>query len=245
MASSSSQIVHPCQHFIPSIYADKLRVPHDDPVVSRMSGNACDGVKWYCWAVFRHFVGESGTWFASSIGTSVRLVEVNLWSTDGNGKPTKAESVFEVVVTKEMCNPFGILHGACAGYLLDYCSVTPLVALGYHNGEDGTGLSQSMNIIYHGAAPIGSKLRIVSASIVLRGRTRICKAEIWSGSKLRMTGIHSLINSPGMTRLQKRDDDNTQSSSSLTKRGYSPSSPTRLDVGCSLLLNEIMVQAKL
>ncbi|EAU84248.2 hypothetical protein CC1G_08178 [Coprinopsis cinerea okayama7 len=125
-----------------------------------MSGNACDGVKWYCWAVFRHFVGESGTWFASSIGTSVRLVEVNLWSTDGNGKPTKAESVFEVVVTKEMCNPFGILHGACAGYLLDYCSVTPLVALGYHNGEDGTGLSQSMNIIYHGAAPIGSKLRI-------------------------------------------------------------------------------------
>ena len=81
-------------------------------------------------AMFKYFVNEPH-WFGSKIGHSVRLVEVNVWdaqdmpsasvSREGSGNPrhARAETVFEVDVTKDMCNLFGIMHGACAAYLVD------------------------------------------------------------------------------------------------------------------------------
>lgn len=63
-----------------------------------------------------------------------------------------------------MCNVFGTLHGACAAYIIDpyvfysskevradlgRCSVSALITLGRTVGVDGTGVSQSMNLIWH------------------------------------------------------------------------------------------------
>lgn len=179
---------------------------------SQIRGNVSEDAKQYCMAIFKHFVNESH-WFGSKIGHSVKLVEVNVWdvedassssgspeTAEGSGrlKPARAETVFEVKVTEDMCNLFGIMHGACAAYLIDHCSVSSLVALGYHLGKDGSGLSQSMNIIWNEAAPIGSKLRIVNTSIILRGRVRTCKSDLWNGTKLCVTATHSLVNVPDL-----------------------------------------------
>ena len=71
-----------------------------------------------------------------------------------------------------MCNVFGTLHGACAAYIIDpyvfysskvffevrvdrcRCSVSALITLGRTIGVDGTGVSQSMNLIWHRSIPL-------------------------------------------------------------------------------------------
>ncbi|TFK28957.1 hypothetical protein FA15DRAFT_454849 [Coprinopsis marcescibilis] len=183
---------------IPQHYSDKI--PEVD--ISNTKGNASDETKRFCWGMFKYFV-NAPHWFSSRIGHSIQLVEVNVWNLDGKDedRPASAETVFEVEVTEDMCNLFGILHGACAAYLIDHCSVSSLVALGYNTGKDGTGLSQSMNIIWNEAAPLGTKLRIVNSSMIIRGRVRTCRTELWNGNRLCVTGVHSLVNAPD--KMQK------------------------------------------
>lgn len=121
--------------FIPPHLSDKLDLSEmDDRWSSQIKGNATEEAKRYCWAMFKYFVNEPH-WFSSKIGHSVKLVEVNVWDVEdvtttssalaregegsGRPKPARAETIFEVEVTGDMCNLFGIMHGACAAYLID------------------------------------------------------------------------------------------------------------------------------
>ncbi|KAF5333622.1 hypothetical protein D9611_002788 [Ephemerocybe angulata] len=194
----------------------------DLPVVdiSNVKGNASDETKRQVWSTFKYLLGSPG-WFNHSIGDSIQCKEVNVWgpkdpsTASPSEEAPRAETVFEVEVTPDMCNLFGILHGGCTAYLIDQygafftfsvdllltgncysCSVTSTMALGCHIGEDGTGLSQSMNIVWVEAAPLGAKLRIVNTSMVIRGRVRTCRSELWNGNKLCASGVHSLVNAP-------------------------------------------------
>lgn len=175
----------------------------DLPVVdiSNVKGNASDETKRQVWSTFKYLLGSPG-WFNHSIGDSIQCKEVNVWgpkdpsTASPSEEAPRAETVFEVEVTPDMCNLFGILHGGCTAYLIDHCSVTSTMALGCHIGEDGTGLSQSMNIVWVEAAPLGAKLRIVNTSMVIRGRVRTCRSELWNGNKLCASGVHSLVNAP-------------------------------------------------
>jgi len=60
---------------------------------------------------------------------------------------------------------FGTLHGACAAYIIDPCAVSALITLGRTIGEDGTGVSQSMNLIWHRSIRLGSKLRVIDIDV--------------------------------------------------------------------------------
>jgi acyl-coenzyme A thioesterase 13 len=120
---------------IPPPFTDKLDLlKMDERWSSQIKGNATEEAKRYCWAMFKYFVNEPH-WFSSKIGHSVKLVEVNVWDVEclarassggaqegegsGRPKPARAETIFEVEVTEDMCNLFGIMHGACAAYLID------------------------------------------------------------------------------------------------------------------------------
>ncbi|KZT29495.1 hypothetical protein NEOLEDRAFT_1175176 [Neolentinus lepideus HHB14362 ss-1] len=97
----------------------------------------------------------------------------------GGGKGRKeAVVVIELDVDEDMANPYGTLHGACAAYLVDLCASTPLVALGVALGVDGTGMSQAMDIVYHTAAPVGSRLRITATSLTIGGRIMAARCEM-------------------------------------------------------------------
>ncbi|KAJ3522912.1 hypothetical protein NMY22_g11680 [Coprinellus aureogranulatus] len=164
--------------------------------VSKIKGNANDEAKRYVNGIFQHLVGTS-PWFSHEIGGRIELKEVNIWGIPSSkSEPARAQTVFEIEVTPDMCNIFGIMHGGCAAYLIDHCSVSSTIALGTRLGKDGSGLSQSMNIIWSDAAPLGCKLRIVNNSISFRGRTRTCRTEIWNGDKLCVSGVQSLVNAP-------------------------------------------------
>ncbi|KAF9035396.1 hypothetical protein BDZ89DRAFT_922989, partial [Hymenopellis radicata] len=64
----------------------------------------------------------------------------------------------------------GTLHGGCAAYLIDPCSVSSLVSSGFVTGRDGSGVSQSMNLIWHRPVLKGTHLRIISKTIFTEGR---------------------------------------------------------------------------
>ncbi|KAG5731349.1 hypothetical protein E4T56_gene14535, partial [Termitomyces sp. T112] len=150
----------------------------------------------------------------ADVGQRLKLVEVNVWQRDSQA--ATGQTIFEIDVTKDMCNIFGTLHGGCAAYMIDPCSVSSLVVLGNAIGIDGTGVSQSMNLIWHQPARIGASLKIISTSIFIHGRVRSARCEvrlslfsseaqltdmtnhsttqIWNGDQLCVTAIHSTVN---------------------------------------------------
>ncbi|KAK1225321.1 hypothetical protein PQX77_011739 [Marasmius sp. AFHP31] len=69
-------------------------------------------------------------------------------------KDAVARTVCEIDVTPNMCNVYGTLHGGCAAYMIDPCSVSALVSLGIVTGVDGTGVSQSMSLQWHRSATV-------------------------------------------------------------------------------------------
>ncbi|KNZ72677.1 hypothetical protein J132_02110 [Termitomyces sp. J132] len=92
-----------------------------------------------------------------------------------------------------------------------WCSVSSLVVLGNAIGIDGTGVSQSMNLIWHQPARMyvmmfsfpwsvsehiyrGASLKIISTSIFIHGRVRSARCEVWNGDQLCVTAIHSTVN---------------------------------------------------
>ncbi|SJL02613.1 uncharacterized protein ARMOST_05944 [Armillaria ostoyae] len=151
-------------------------LPSDD--YSSIEGNVPLAQKQRCAEIFAHFIGQPATSFGAAIGRNLRLAVVNVYGlTDSTGRK-EAETVCEIEVTRDMCNVYGTLHGGCAAYLIDPCSVSALVALGVATGTDGTGVSQSMNLIWHRPAVQGRQLRIVSNTISMDGRLRSSRSEI-------------------------------------------------------------------
>ncbi|KAK0443912.1 uncharacterized protein EV420DRAFT_1575349 [Desarmillaria tabescens] len=151
-------------------------IPSDD--YSSIEGNITPAQKKRCAEIFAHFIGQPETSFGAAIGCNLRLAVVNVYGlTDSTGRK-EAETVCEIEVTRDMCNVYGTLHGGCAAYLIDPCSVSALVALGVATGTDGTGVSQSMNLIWYRPAVQGTQLRIVSNTISMNGRLRSSRTEI-------------------------------------------------------------------
>ncbi|KAJ3511169.1 hypothetical protein NLJ89_g4256 [Agrocybe chaxingu] len=168
--------------------------------VSDIQGNVSEEMKRESLYVFRHFVSTQGNSYGAEVGERIKMTSVNIW---GDGGEACGETVFEITVEKDMCNIFGTLHGACAAYIVDPCSVSSLVVLGRVKGIDGTGVSQSMNLIWHHPVRLGTKLRIVSTSMSLKGRVRTARCELWDGDTLCVSAVHSTVN-PGQKRTKGR-----------------------------------------
>ncbi|XP_006456934.1 hypothetical protein AGABI2DRAFT_212153, partial [Agaricus bisporus var. bisporus H97] len=169
-------------------------------VEENIGGNAPKKIKSLAAAVFWHFVDAKGSSYGVETGRKLRFTEINI-SGDHQSFSTEArdtqlienhkgrddltvETVFEVVVDRDMCNIHGTLHGSCAAYFVDPCSSSSLVTLGLLLGIDGTGVSQSMNLIWHRPIYMGTKINIRSTSVFLTGRIRTARCEIWAGNSL-------------------------------------------------------------
>ncbi|KAH0588185.1 hypothetical protein H2248_006900 [Termitomyces sp. 'cryptogamus'] len=160
--------------------------------VSCVKGNVSEEEKRVALKIFSRFVSTHEKSYGADVGQRLKLVEVNVWQRDSQA--ATGQTIFEIDVTKDMCNIFGTLHGGCAAYMIDPCSVSSLVVLGNAIGIDGTGVSQSMNLIWHQPARIGASLKIISTSIFIHGRVRSARCEVWNGDQLCVTAIHSTVN---------------------------------------------------
>ncbi|KAF4601438.1 hypothetical protein EYR38_006091 [Pleurotus pulmonarius] len=179
-------------------HSDPLHFFHSLPPASnvdvrKIKGNLPDAQKQLAANALAYFISTGNTWGAD-VGQRLNLVEVNILSREGGTQ--EAQTILEIDVTEEMCNLFGIMHGACAAYLFDPATSSALVALGLVLGIDGSGVSQSMNIIWHKPARRGAKLRLISNSIAIQGRIRSARCEIRDAEGLCVSATHSTIN-PG------------------------------------------------
>ncbi|KAH7870480.1 uncharacterized protein C8R40DRAFT_1125927 [Lentinula edodes] len=170
--------------------------------VSSIDGNVSDQAKRHVMDMLAYYTGAKEESFGVAIARRLQMRSMNVWATSpGNAqgripqRATEAQTIFEIPITKDMCNPYGTLHGACACYIVDPCSMSAIVVLGAALGIDATGVSQSMNLIWHRPAKIGTRLRAISTSIFIEGRIRTARVEIMDSEtdKLYVSAIHSTI----------------------------------------------------
>ncbi|KAJ7777596.1 HotDog domain-containing protein [Mycena maculata] len=105
-------------------------------------------------------------------------------------EPLKKEGrvVCELIVTEDMLNVGGNVHGGCSALLIDVCSTLALMAY----QPDSMTVSQSLNIVYHSPATIGEKLRIVNTTMTVGARALSARTEIWNATQHRLvaSGVH-------------------------------------------------------
>ncbi|KAJ7158290.1 HotDog domain-containing protein [Mycena crocata] len=110
-------------------------------------------------------------------------------------EPAKQEGRFvcELIVTEDMLNGAGHLHGGCSAFLVDICSTLCLMLF-----DDGMHVSQALNIVYHSPAGLGDKLRIVNTTMTVGARAMSARTEIWNATHHRLvaTGVHIKMHLP-------------------------------------------------
>ncbi|KAJ8517754.1 hypothetical protein ONZ45_g5082 [Pleurotus djamor] len=124
--------------------------------IDTIKGNLSEDQKKYCANALAYFISSGNSW-GTSVGQRLKFLAMDVvepLSSTLPGGSWEARTVLEIKVTQDMCNLFGVLHGGCAAYLIDPASSSALVALGVVLGIDGTGMSQSMNIIWHQPVPL-------------------------------------------------------------------------------------------
>ncbi|KAJ7777597.1 HotDog domain-containing protein [Mycena maculata] len=109
-------------------------------------------------------------------------------------EPLKKEGrvICELIVTEDMLNGGGNVHGGCSALLIDVCSTLALLAYQERKKPDSVNVSQSLNIVYHSPATIGEKLRIVNTTMTVGARAMSARTEIWNATQHRLvaSGVH-------------------------------------------------------
>ncbi|KAF9036345.1 HotDog domain-containing protein [Panaeolus papilionaceus] len=160
-----------------SAWVDPASLPHYNHH-SPIGGNAPDYVKQLNYNTFMSYgVGEDDC-FGYKVGKAVKFVEVNINRKHERRGRLEATTIAEIQVTKHMLNGAGMLHGGCVAYLIDNLCSTPLVVLGLIQSVNGVGVTQSMNVLFHSPAPLGTCLQIVSTSVSLGGRVMSARCEL-------------------------------------------------------------------
>jgi len=121
--------------------------------------------------------------FGSTVGRRMRVVSVDVFrmpfGEDGHGReaPFVAEVECEIAVQEDMVDASGRGCEAYVGYLIDVCTVLPIVGLA---GEKWiSGFTQSLNLGFHAQAPIGSVLSLKSHSVAMGDQSATARCEIW------------------------------------------------------------------
>ncbi|GAA5857611.1 hypothetical protein JCM8547_004295 [Rhodosporidiobolus lusitaniae] len=113
--------------------------------------------------------------------SSLKLEGIELDGEDDT-KPTKgAQAVVEcsLTVDESCCNPSGNAHGGFLAWLIDHCSSLSLLALSGPGEKWVTsGVSTNLNVYYVGAAPVGTKLRIMTRVMNLGRVTGVLETRV-------------------------------------------------------------------
>ncbi|KAF9054653.1 hypothetical protein BJ165DRAFT_1337667 [Panaeolus papilionaceus] len=139
-------------------------------------------VKWL--AVFRN----RGKGFSGKIAKRLKVKDVSILPcVDDLGK-MEGRVTCEIDVTPDMCNAQGLLDQGCIVYLLDECSTISMVV---GNAAEGrmvpAGVSQTINVLFHSTATVGTTLRIVNRALASGYESNSAKTEvIWNASTHRL-----------------------------------------------------------
>ncbi|KDQ15505.1 hypothetical protein BOTBODRAFT_54767 [Botryobasidium botryosum FD-172 SS1] len=148
--------------------------PADDSV----AGNAPEEFKEQTRSLLQWFTQQMN--FAPSVLAQLQLTGVSM---ENEGRKQKATVTCEIVTGEDMLNGLGTMHGGCIAYLVDVCTTIPIMIVADGGDLSTGGVSQTLSIVYHSPATLGSHLRIVS-TIVSRGRRVVTvQCEVWDIKK--------------------------------------------------------------
>ncbi|KAF8339015.1 HotDog domain-containing protein [Cantharellus anzutake] len=97
---------------------------------------------------------------------------------DDKNKHSRMKFAANIDVSKDMCNKFGIMHGACVAYLMDTVTTGALVSL-----EGPPRVSLSLNISFYRPIPVGSKIRLVAYTTSVGRSIAHTRGEMWDLKK--------------------------------------------------------------
>ncbi|OBZ71977.1 Acyl-CoA desaturase [Grifola frondosa] len=156
------------------VWVDPYSLPKYDDI-STIAGNAPSDVKQLtCNTLGAYGIGTNQECFAHSVGKKLKIVEINI---DRDGEKMQCSTVVEVLVSKDMLNGAGMMHGGCVCYIIDNCASLPLVALGVLQKVNGVGVSQAMTVFFHSPASCDVVLTVVSTSIAFGSRIMNARCE--------------------------------------------------------------------
>jgi acyl-coenzyme A thioesterase 13 len=145
---------------------------------SQIQGNVSPYVKQLILNTFIAYGAGDELCFGHLVAKAVKFIDISAHESHEKQGRMEATTVAEVLVSKSMLNGAGMLHGGCLAFLIDNCCSTPLVALGLIQNVNGVGVTQSMNIMFHSPAPVGSCLRIISTSVAMGSRIMSARCEV-------------------------------------------------------------------
>ncbi|KAJ7124662.1 hypothetical protein C8R43DRAFT_1031137 [Mycena crocata] len=64
--------------------------------------------------------------------------------------------------------------------VIDECTSSAVTALDYAQGGPGvSGVSQSLNTVFHNPVAVGAKLRFINTTLAVAAGTTSCRSEVW------------------------------------------------------------------
>ncbi|KAJ6542638.1 HotDog domain-containing protein [Mycena capillaripes] len=119
--------------------------------------------------------------FGDSIFEQLLVTHALVQSKPDEPLKQEAKLVCEIVVTEDMLNGGGNMHGGCSAFLIDLCATLSLVVY-----ERGMHVSQSLSIVYHSPATLRDNLRIINTTMAVGTRAMSARTEIWNATQHRL-----------------------------------------------------------
>lgn len=173
-----------------------MKRPLDLEIVNGIKGNAPPEVKqmplkWLM--LFR----QRGNSFATSVAQRLRVTEVNILPSPDDSKKLEGKVVCEVDVTPDMCSARGVLHEGCIAFLVDECIASSMsVAISAEGRASSPGVTQTMNLMFHASANVGTKLRIVSTTMASGLQSNAGRCEVWDSKNHRLLASGAMLLMP-------------------------------------------------
>ncbi|KAJ6579475.1 hypothetical protein DFH09DRAFT_1445518 [Mycena vulgaris] len=163
--------------------------PPPNTAVSDIRGNTSDKEKLFAVKGFLEFAASEGS-YCRNLAQRLKIVEVNIADV---ASECTCVIVHEIEVTRDMCNYWSVLHGACSSFIADSCCASSLYTLGARMGIDARGFTKSMEVVWFNPAPIGTSLQVVStARIKDNMRSAGCEIKDKKTGKIYASSVLSL-----------------------------------------------------
>lgn len=161
--------------------------------IEEVTGNASRATKELV-ALWLLYIRSAGGGFGVRTGKSLKLVEISILPKVDEPKRQEARVVLEMTVTEDMLNLAGNLHGACITYIVDICSTLPIIAILHAQGGSGDpGVSQQIDTTFHAPATLGDKLKLITTSTTVGGRTASARIDLWDTTRHRLVASGTQI----------------------------------------------------
>ncbi|KAF7360040.1 hypothetical protein MVEN_00731800 [Mycena venus] len=169
-----------------------LRSPLPDVILSRIQGNAPRNVKEMTvkWLNIYHAPPKC---FAGSATRGTTVTEVSL-------DPNPLEDgriltlVTETDVTEEMLDGRDKVSNAFIITIIDECVSSAVTSLDYAEGGPGlSGVSLSLDTVFHNPAERGAKLRFVNTTLAAVGGTTSCRCQVWDLTRRRLVATATFV----------------------------------------------------